>query len=97
MNQELTPEQQGIVEKAAKEYAKTTLANVPIGAPMTFVQEDKFNGFKAGVTFALSSPDLMRGVLEGFAEAVNKRAFYMTYKNSDQYITDFIEYLKQKP
>lgn len=46
----LSEETKQQIKQRAKDYARTTLANAPIGVPNSFVQEDKFNGYIAGAT-----------------------------------------------
>lgn len=94
---ELTKEQQDIIEKAAVDYGDKLKAE---GKQASFA-----GVWYAAMDFALSSPDLMRGVLEEFAEWI--RTFEALERQNGQWVIEsqlsdkdivkaFIEDKKQK-
>lgn len=70
---EPTKEQQDIIEKAAKKHADMILSLLSKDPYLKSGTDAQIAlDFMCGVSFALSSPDLLRGVLEEFAEWADK-------------------------
>lgn len=70
----LSPEQQQVVDKAAKDYAEKSNTNIgQYGNFLDSIKKWAAADFTEGVTFALSTPSLYMGLMEELLEWIAQR------------------------